>query len=132
MNVNLLGLSNKIDLLRSDMLDILSKQTNQTEILENKNNSSSNSLNILNCVEREGAYFSSTGRCYVHSKTTAKWDDARAECKKNGGDLATNGNQDTYDFLVNNVNIPQNYCSIGGQKNLFSLLLMSILTLCCF
>ena len=110
-----LELSSKIDLLRSDMNKI-----------ENKNETS-NYLNVLKCAERAGVYFSNTGRCYVHTRRVRHtWDNARAECKKNGGDLATISNQATQDFVVNSIThlnlkiedtIQDSNCWIGGERN---------------
>lgn len=73
-------------------------------------------MNNLNCGDKGGVYFSNTGGCYVHSETVLDWYDASRECKKNGGDLATIANQDTHDFLVNNVKIPASSW-IGAEWN---------------
>ena len=49
------------------------------------------------------------------STRIANWDDARAECKKNGGDLASIANQATLDFLVDNIKTTT-YTWIGAEK----------------
>ena len=72
-------------------------------------------MNILNCGDKGGVYFSNTGVCYVLSETVLDWYDASREFKENGGDLATIANQDTHDFLVNNVKIPARSW-IGAEK----------------
>ena len=75
-------------------------------------------MNNLNCGDKGGVYFSNTGGCYVLSETVLDWYDASREFKKNGGDLATIANQDTHDFLVNNVKIPARSW-IGAEKNTY-------------
>ena len=49
------------------------------------------------------------------STRIANWDDARAECKKNGGVLAIIANQATQGFLVGNIKI-KTYTWIGAEK----------------
>ena len=103
-----LVLSNKIDSL-SDSLK------HQTEITNNTQNQQC-------CSDKRGFYFSKTGKCYIkRSLTTQNWDDARAECKKNGGDLATITDQATMDFVLQIVNdIEKEWTKwiwIGAEKN---------------
>ena len=94
----------------SAIIELLRKIENQTKITSDCAN------RIPDCAQKGGVYFTVTGRCYVQSSTTiANWDDARAECKKNGGDLATIGNQATQDFVVDNI-LTRSYTWIGAEK----------------
>merc|ERR1712012_494603 len=53
------------------------------------------------CPANGGVSFINTGNCYLESsQATSDWNEARAECQKNGGDLATIDSQATQDFLV--------------------------------
>ena len=56
------------------------------------------------CPANGGVSFINTGNCYLESsQATSDWNEARAECQKNGGDLATIDSQATQDFLVKNL-----------------------------
>ena len=56
------------------------------------------------CPANGGVSFINTGNCYLESsQATSDWNEARAECQKNGGDLATIDSQATQDFLVENL-----------------------------
>ena len=63
-------------------------------------------------------HFDLTDRCYLLSKETASWDDARKACQGTPGakgDLATVADQQTMDFIEKNLKISSNTW-IGGEK----------------
>ena len=63
-------------------------------------------------------HFDLTDMCYLLSKETASWDDARKACQGTlgaKGDLATVANQETMDFIENSFkSISSTW--IGGEK----------------
>ena len=69
-----------------------------------------------NCLLKGGVHSPYTGKCYTFSSTKLAWDDTRAECHKNGGDLATIANQATLDFIVSNFKISE-YSYFGGYQS---------------
>ena len=73
-SLNDLDLSNKIERL-SDSKTIPTEMSNQ---------------NTEDCATKLGFYFKKTGKCYVQSYIKTKnWTEARTDCKRLGGDLAT-------------------------------------------
>ena len=69
------------------------------------------------CVLQRGFYFHITGKCYFQKETEMTWVEARAECLKTGGDLATIANQATQDFFENYFKFDKN-TFIGAQKKM--------------
>ena len=99
--LNYLDLSNKIEGL-SDT------KTSTTEV---------SNQNTEDCATKLGFYFQKTGKCYVQSYIKTKnWTEARTDCKRLGGDLATIGDQDTQDFLVNITRDDVSAFYIGAEK----------------
>ena len=83
--------------------------------MDNLSNSLNQKGSIQYCLENGGSYFAATRNCYVSNSQEQKtWDDAQADCKKNGGDLATVADQATVDFLVGNVKVTT-WTWIGGE-----------------
>ena len=99
--MNYLDLSNKIERL-SDSKNSLNEMSNQ---------------NTETCATKGGFYFPKTGKCYVQSSfETKNWNEARADCKRNGGDLATIADQDTQAFFGNITRNDVARTWIGAEK----------------
>ena len=63
-------------------------------------------------------YFDLTDMCYMLSKETASWNDARKACQKTPGakgDLATIADQETLDFFKRDLKL-FSATWIGGEK----------------
>ena len=73
----------------------------------------SNSITFSAC--NGGLYFAMTRKCYIYYNSELYWDDARAECKKKNGDLATVANQATQDFIKNSFTF-STFVWLGGKR----------------
>ena len=73
-------------------------------------------IKILRIVQQnQGSTLKKTGKCYVQSYIkTNNWTEARTDCKRLGGDLATIGDQETQDFLLNITRVGGIF--IGAEK----------------
>ena len=99
--MNYLDLSNKIEGLSET-------KTSTTEV---------SNQNTEDCATKLGFYFPKTGKCYVQSYIKTKnWTEARTDCKRLGGDLATIGDQATEDFFMNITRDDEGGVFIGAEK----------------
>ena len=73
--------------------------------------------NTEDCATKLGFYFPKTGKCYVQGYIKTKnWTEARTDCKRLGGDLATIGDQETQDFFMNITRTDVTLTYIGAEK----------------
>ena len=107
-SLNYLDLSLKIERI-DDKIERLSDSKNSPNVMNNQNTE--------DCATKLGFYFQKTGKCYVQSYLkTNNWTEARTECKRLGGDLATIGDQSTQDFFLNISRKDVKNTYIGGER----------------
>ena len=73
---------------------------------------------LADCSKMGGTFFDKTGKCYVLSSDKADWNQGRLNCQKQkNGDLASMPDEETMNFIKNNVGIEFSTSTwFGGKK----------------
>ena len=73
-------------------------------------------LELLDCEVNGGQFFGKTQKCYVLSSDKASWSQGRLNCQKQkNGDLASIPNEETMNFIKQNINFITSTW-FGGKK----------------